>query len=99
MKVEITKNKLTRIKKKVLKEYPKAKCMMRNGGYYIWDGSDDYIQNEYMIPLQRSSAMAWYWFNEINKTNTNIQRTHPNRMCLDTFNKKFERISNRNKKK
>lgn len=97
--MEITKNKLTRIKKKVLSVYPKAKCLMKGGKYYIWDGADNYIMDEYMIPTQRRPEMAWYFFHEILKTSKNIQRTHPDRMCLDAFEKKFKRISNRNRKK
>ena len=36
---------------------------------------------------------------QIIKTNQNIQRTHPNRMDLNVFERKFNRIANRNRKK
>jgi len=52
-----------------------------------------------MIPPQKTATMAWYWFNEIIKTDKNIQRTHPNRMSAADFEKKFNRISKRNRKK
>jgi hypothetical protein len=52
-----------------------------------------------MIPPQKSVILAWYWFNEIIKTDKNIQRTHPDRMSSADFEKKFNRISKRNRKK
>ena len=97
--MEITSNQLRRIKKRVLNMYPKSKVYMTNGRYYVWDGEGNKLHNEYMIPPQQTSRMAWYWFDSIIKTNQNIQRTHPNKMSLESFNKKFQRISNRNKTK
>ena len=95
----IDSKKLQRIKNRVIKLYPKSKLVMVGGRYYVWDGEGNKLHTEYMIPPQKSAAMAWYWFNEIIKTNQNIQRTHPNKMSADDFEKKFNRISKRNRKK
>ena len=57
------------------------------------------LVDDYMIPPQKSVALAWYWVNEIIKVNQNIERTHPNRMDIGTFERKFNRISKRNKQK
>jgi len=97
--MEISNNKLSRIKKRVMNLYPKSKVYMVNGKYYVWYGDGNKLHNEYMIPPQKTSHMAWYWFDSIIKTNQNIQRTHPKKMSLEKFNKKFQRISGRNKTK
>jgi hypothetical protein len=41
---------------------------------------------------------AWHWAAESVRISQNIERTSPTRMSLDSFEKKFERISNRNKR-
>jgi hypothetical protein len=52
-----------------------------------------------MIPSQKTVFDAWFWVSEVIKIDQNIQRTHPNRLDVDTFEKKFERISKRNSHK
>jgi hypothetical protein len=66
--------------------------------YYVSDGSSR-ICEEYMIPSQKTVFEAWYWIAETIKIDQNIQRTHPNRMDIGTFEKKFDRISKRNIRK
>jgi hypothetical protein len=51
-----------------------------------------------MIPNQKTVAEAWFWFADTMKINQNIERTHPKRMDLKSFEAKFARISKRNKK-
>jgi hypothetical protein len=95
--MEITKQKFKRIKNKVLKKYPTAVTKMdRNGLYYVSDGTKRLCE-EYMIPSQKTVAAAWHWVAETTRIDQNIQRTHPNRMDIGSFEKKFNRISNRNK--
>ena len=95
--MEITKQKFKRIKNKILKKYPTAVTKMdRNGLYYVSDGTKRLCE-EYMIPSQKTVAAAWYWIAETIRIDQNIQRTHPNRMSIGSFEKKFNRISNRNK--
>ena len=97
--MDISNNKFKRLKKKVLGKYPNAKIKVNGGGkFYISDGTGNKLESEYMIPPQETVKMAWYWFSEIIKTNQNIQRTHPNRMDLAAFERKFSRISKRNRK-
>ena len=95
--MEITKQKFKRIKNKILKKYPTAVTKMdRNGLYYVSDGTKRLCE-EYRIPPQKTVAGAWHWIAETIRIDQNIQRTHPNRMDIGSFEKKFNRISNRNK--
>jgi hypothetical protein len=87
------------LKKRVLKKYPNAKTQMRNGGYYISDGEGSFIGEEFMIPPQASVQMAWFWANESSKLKQNLRRTHPDKTGFDFNEKKFDRISRRNRKK
>lgn len=97
--MEIDKAKFKRLKKKITNKYPKAKTMVNsNGLYYVHDGEDNFLTTEYMLPPQKTIAAAWFWFGDTMKVNQNIERTHPNRMDLKSFEAKFARISKRNKK-
>jgi hypothetical protein len=51
-----------------------------------------------MIPAQSTVALAWHWLGEIIRIDKNIQRTNPNRLSTTDFEKKFNRVSKRNKK-
>lgn len=93
----IPKTTFKRIKNKILKKYPTAVTKVDNNGmYYVSDGTSRLCE-EYMIPSQKTVAEAWYWVSEVIKIDQNIQRTNPNRMDIGTFEKKFDRISKRNK--
>ena len=97
--MEIDKTKFKRLKKKVMAKYPNAKTMVDSSGlYYVHDGGDNFLTTEYMIPNQKTVAEAWFWFADTMKINQNIERTHPKRMELKSFEAKFARISKRNKK-
>ena len=72
---------------------------MRNDGYYVSDGEGSTIGADFMIPPQSSVQMAWYWANESTKLEQNLKRTHPDRTGMDFDEKKFDRISRRNRKK
>jgi hypothetical protein len=89
----VEKKKFNRIKKRVLKKYPK------DGLYYVSTGTEDSVVSEYMIPPQKSVSDAWLVVSETMKVHQNIERTNPNRMDSASFEKKFNRISNRNKRK
>jgi len=95
----IDKKEFAKIKRKVIKQYPKAKTVVdSNGLYYVYDGEDNFLTKEYMIPNQKTVAEAWYWFADTMKINQNIERTHPKRMDLKSFEAKFARLSKRNRK-
>ena len=97
--MEIDKTKFKRLKKKVMAKYPNAKTMVdSNGLYYVHYGEDNFLTTEYMIPNQKTVAEAWFWIADVMKVNQNIERTHPKRMDLKSFEAKFARISKRNKK-
>ena len=97
--MEIDKTKFKRLKKKIMAKYPNAKTMVDSSGlYYVHDGGDNFLTTEYMIPNQKTVAEAWFWFADTMKINQNIERTHPKRMDLKSFEAKFARISKRNKK-
>jgi len=72
--------------------------MTKDGQYYVSNGEGGLIGSEQLIPAQSDVMNAWYWAAESVKIQQNIERTSPNRMSLDSFEKKFERISNRNKR-
>ena len=72
--------------------------MTEDGLYFVSDGADNKLLEEYMIPPQSSVTEAWYWMAETMRVNQNIERTHPNRMDIGTFEKKFNRISQRNRR-
>jgi len=91
--------KFKRLKKKILKKFPKALTKMTHGGlYYVSDGEGNTLTSEYMIPAQPTVALAWHWLGEIIRIDANIQRTNPKRLSSVDFEKKFHRISKRNKK-
>ena len=97
--MEIDKAKFKRLKKKVLNRYPKASTQRTSDGkFFVSDGVGNELQKEYMIPPQATVAAAWYWMAETMRVNQNIERTHPNRMDLKSFEDKFARISKRNRK-
>jgi len=87
------------LKKRVLKKYPNAKTQMRNGGYYVSDGEGSELGEDFMIPLQSTVQMAWYWANESTKLQQNLRRTHPDKTGMNFNEKKFNRISRRNRRK
>jgi len=88
------------LKRRVLKKYPNAKTQINsNGKYYVADGMGSIIGDEFMIPAQESVQMAWYWAGESAKLEQNLRRTHPDKTGMDFNEKKFDRISRRNRKK
>jgi hypothetical protein len=97
MAIDIAKFK--RLKKKILKKFPNALTKMNRGGlYYVSDGEGNALTSEYMIPAQPTVALAWHWLGEIIRIDKNIQRTNPNRLSTTDFEKKFNRVSKRNKR-
>ena len=97
MAIDIAKFK--RLKKKILKKFPNALTKMTRGGlYYVSDGEGNSLTSEYMIPAQSTVALAWHWLGEIIRIDKNIQRTNPKRLSTTDFEKKFNRVSKRNKK-
>jgi len=97
--MELDKKAFKRLKNKVLKKYPNASTQRTTDGkYFVSDGADNLLLDEYMIPPQSTVTAAWYWMAETMRVNQNIERTHPNRMDIGTFEKKFNRISQRNRR-
>jgi hypothetical protein len=98
--MEIDKAKFKRLKNKVLKKFPKASTRTTvDGRFYVSDGEGNALTSDYMIPPQLNVAMAWFWLAETMKVDQNIQRTNPNRVEMMFDEKKFNRISRRNKHK
>ena len=97
--MELDKKAFKRLKNKVLKKYPNASTRINEDGkYFVSVGGDDSLLDEYMIPPQFTVAAAWYWMAETIRIDQNIERTHPNRMDIGSFEKKFNRISQRNRR-
>ena len=96
----IDKSKFKRIKNKVLKKFPNAATQMTtNGKFIVSDGVGNTLADSYMIPPQKTVSMAWFWLSEIVRIDKNIERTNPNRKEMVFDEKKFNRVSNRNKRK
>ena len=97
--MELDKRAFKRLKNKVLKKYPNASTRINEDGkYFVSVGGDSSLLDEYMIPPQSTVAAAWYWMAETIRVDQNIERTHPNRMDIGSFEKKFNRISQRNRR-
>jgi hypothetical protein len=97
--MQVDKKKFLRLKKKVLNKYPNATTKITNDGkFYVSDGMGSYIGEEFMIPPQDNVASAWHWAAETIRTSQNIMRTHPDKMEFEQNEKKFMRLSRRNRK-
>ena len=97
--MELDKRAFKRLKNKVLKKYPNASTQINEEGkYFVSVGVDNSLLDEYMIPPQSTVTAAWYWMAETIRVDQNIERTHPNRMDIGSFEKKFNRISQRNRR-
>lgn len=89
-----------RLKKRVLKKFPNAKTQItKEGKYYISDGMGSRIGEDFMIPPHNSVIEAWTWAAESVKLQQNINRTHPMKYDMEIDEKKFNRVSRRNRKK
>ena len=96
--MEIDKLKFKRIKKKVLNKFPNASTQRSSDGkFFVSDGVGNALSTDYMIPNQKTVAEAWFWMAETMRIDQNIERTHPKRMDLKSFEAKFARISKRNR--
>jgi len=97
--MELDKKAFKRLKNKVLKKYPNASTRITDEGkYFVSVGVDNSLLDEYMIPPQSNVTAAWYWMAETIRVDQNIERTHPNRMDIGSFERKFNRISQRNRR-
>jgi len=98
--MQIDTKKFKSFKRKVLKKYPQAKTQMNSSGeFYISDGFGSKVGDEFMIPPQKDVAMAWYWASRTVQLEQNLNRTHPMRSDMNFDEKKFNRVSRRNRKK
>jgi len=89
-----------RLKKRINKKFPKAETRVtRDGMYYVSDGFGGIIGDEFMIPAQKSVLDAWKIAAESVRIQQNINRTHPDKFGMDFDEKKFNRVSRRNRKK
>ena len=101
MKKEITpKMILNRLQNKVYKKHPNAATQLsREWKYYISDGKGSIVGEELLIPPQSNLLDAWKWAAESVRFEQNINRTHPMKYDMAFNEKKFDRVSRRNRKK
>jgi len=100
MQTQDIKKKFIRLKKKVLNKYPKAETRITyDGKYYVSDGLGGRIGGDFMIPPQDKVFDAWKWAAESIRVSQNINRTHPDKYEMSFDEKKFDRVSRRNRKK
>lgn len=89
---------MTREQKRVLKEYPSAKCTIDDNGHFIVIVDDVVLAEEYFLPPALDSLSAWANAAIACKTTQNFNRTHPERMDLTTIEEKLLRMDKRKKR-
>ena len=86
--------------RKVRKKYPNAKVQMNSSGmFYISSGIGTVVGEELFIPPQSKVYDAWYWASRSCQIEQHLNRTHPLKQDMKFDEKKFDRISRRNRKK
>lgn len=93
----VTRNQITREQKRVLKEYPNAKCTIDDNGHYIVIVDDIILAEEYFLPPAMDAISAWTNAALACKTTQNFNRTHPMRMDLANIEDKLLRMDKRKK--
>jgi len=91
MKIEIIKE---RIKKRVLRDHPKAYVDHDSNGFKIMTG-DKVIAEDYFLPNTYDLDTAWEYAALACKTTQNFNRSHPMRMDLSNVEGKLNRINKR----
>jgi hypothetical protein len=89
---------MTREQKRVLKEYPNAKCTMDDNGHFIVIVDDVVLAEEYFLPPALDNLAAWANASIACKTTQNFNRTHPERMDLTNIEEKLLRMDKRKKR-
>ena len=97
---KIQTRKFKSFQRKVRKRYPKAKIQMNNDGlFYISSGVGTVVGEEVFIPPQTKVFDAWYWASRSCQIEQNFNRTHPMKHDMAIDEKRFDRVSRRNRKK
>ena len=89
---------MTREQKRVLKEYPNAKCTMDDNGHFIVIVDDVVLAEEYFLPPALDNLTAWANASIACKRTQNFNRTHPERMDLTNIEEKLLRMDKRKKR-
>lgn len=97
---KVQQRKFKSFKRKVIKKYPNAKMQMNsNGLFYISSGIGTVVGEELYIPPQAKAFDAWYWASRSCQIEQHFNRTHPLKSDMKFDEKKFDRVSRRNRKK
>jgi len=91
-------NQVSRDQKRVLKEYPGAKCTVNDEGHFIVVVDDIVLAEEYYLPVALDNITAWANAALACKTTQNFNRTHPERMDLTNIEEKLLRMEKRKKR-
>ena len=91
MREEIKKS---RIKKRVIGQYPNAKPEQTSDGVRIMSG-DNFIAEDFYLPRTGCEETAWEYAALACKTRQQFNRTHPLRMDLADIESKINRINRR----
>jgi hypothetical protein len=86
---------MTREQKRVLKEYPNAKCTMDDNGHFIVIVDDVVLAEEYFLPPALDNLAAWANASIACKTTQNFNRTHPLRAEFASSKETKKRINRR----
>ena len=73
--------------------------MNNDGLFYISSGAGTVVGEELFIPPQTKAYDAWYWASRSCQIEQNFNRTHPMKHDLVIDEKKFDRVSRRNRKR
>ena len=97
---KIQTRKFKSFQRKVRKRYPNAKIQINNDGlFYISSGVGTVVGEELFIPPQSKAFDAWYWASRSCQIEQNFNRTHPMKHDMVIDEKKFDRVSRRNRKR
>jgi len=98
--MEMDEKKFKSFKRKVLKRYPNARTRIsEDKKFFISDGEGSVIGKDFMIPPQTTVMGAWYWASRTVQLQQNLDRTHPLRTGMTFDEKKFQRVSRRNRRR
>lgn len=86
--------KIEKIKQKIKKRFPNAKCVKYDEGYVIFNNGESVFE-EFLLPAAPDVVSAWERALLTNRTMQNFTRTHPLRAESEDQSKKLERMIKR----
>jgi hypothetical protein len=85
---------MSKFKKRVLKQFPKAYAELSSDGIRIIN-DDQFLAEEFYMPNTHCEDTAWEYASMACKLTQNFNRAHPSRMDLGDIENKLARINRR----